>query len=230
MLKEFGTVVTSEHGKRISHGNEAVKMLNRFEAVVKSEQGRMRQLSDPYHGPGQPMGLSFSVPEGIKVPSTLMHMYNELQQDLGCSIPSHGNLEWWTVQGVLLLNVVLTASGKLSCKERGWVQFTDSVIETISKKKTRIVFLLGETMHKQNPGSGQSSIDLGNNNSRDISKRKTFNYAVSFKEFRSGNALRVILEPIIVNVWFANTVVAILGRYKMQAVALRIAGDKAEES
>nr|GEV86477.1 uracil-DNA glycosylase [Tanacetum cinerariifolium] len=99
---------------------------------------------DPYHGPGQAMGLSFSVPEGIKVPSSLMNMYKELQQDLGCSIPLHGNLERWAVQGVLLLNAVLTVRQHQanSHAKKGWEQFTDSVIETISKKKTGIVFLL----------------------------------------------------------------------------------------
>ncbi|RRT54634.1 hypothetical protein B296_00025493 [Ensete ventricosum] len=63
---------------------------------------------DPYHGPGQAMGLAFSVPEGIKVPSSLANIFKELRQDVGCSLPSHGNLERWTVQGVLLLNAVLT--------------------------------------------------------------------------------------------------------------------------
>ncbi|KAL0358245.1 UNVERIFIED_CONTAM: Uracil-DNA glycosylase, mitochondrial [Sesamum calycinum] len=63
---------------------------------------------DPYHGPGQAMGLSFSVPDGVKVPSSLINIYKELQQDLGCTIPSKGNLEKWAVQGVLLLNAVLT--------------------------------------------------------------------------------------------------------------------------
>ncbi|KAL8105613.1 hypothetical protein AgCh_029423 [Apium graveolens] len=63
---------------------------------------------DPYHGPGQAMGLSFSVPKGIKVPSSLGNIYKELKQDVQCSIPSHGNLERWALQGVLLLNSVLT--------------------------------------------------------------------------------------------------------------------------
>nr|XP_043613924.1 uracil-DNA glycosylase, mitochondrial [Erigeron canadensis] len=99
---------------------------------------------DPYHGPGQAMGLSFSVPEGIKTPSSLVNIYKELQQDLGCSIPSHGNLERWAVQGVLLLNAVLTVRQHQanSHAKKGWEQFTDSVIETISKKKSGIVFLL----------------------------------------------------------------------------------------
>ncbi|XP_023758176.1 uracil-DNA glycosylase, mitochondrial [Lactuca sativa] len=99
---------------------------------------------DPYHGPGQAMGLSFSVPEGIKVPSSLVNIYKELQQDLQCLIPSHGNLERWAVQGVLLLNAVLTVRQHQanSHAKKGWEQFTDSVIETISRKKKGIVFLL----------------------------------------------------------------------------------------
>ncbi|KAL5578366.1 hypothetical protein UlMin_020065 [Ulmus minor] len=99
---------------------------------------------DPYHGPGQAMGLSFSVPEGVKVPSSLSNIFKELKQDLGCSIPSHGNLEKWAVQGVLLLNTVLTVRNHQanSHAKKGWEQFTDSVIKTISVKKEGVVFLL----------------------------------------------------------------------------------------
>ncbi|KAK3023847.1 hypothetical protein RJ639_044973, partial [Escallonia herrerae] len=99
---------------------------------------------DPYHGPGQAMGLSFSVPEGVKVPSSLVNIYKELQEDLKCSIPSHGNLERWAVQGVLMLNAVLTVRQHQanSHSKKGWEQFTDAVIETISKNKKGVVFLL----------------------------------------------------------------------------------------
>ncbi|KAL9269731.1 Uracil-DNA glycosylase, mitochondrial-like protein [Drosera capensis] len=108
---------------------------------------------DPYHGPGQAMGLAFSVPEGVKVPSSLVNIFKELQQDLGCTIPSHGNLEKWAVQGVLLLNTVLTAYKLMyltavrshqanSHAKKGWEQFTDAVIRTISQKKSGVVFLL----------------------------------------------------------------------------------------
>ncbi|KEH30565.1 putative uracil-DNA glycosylase [Medicago truncatula] len=99
---------------------------------------------DPYHGPGQAMGLSFSVPEGVKVPSSLVNIFKELKQDLGCSIPSHGNLEKWAVQGVLLLNAVLTVRKHQanSHSKKGWEQFTDTVIKTISQKKEGVVFLL----------------------------------------------------------------------------------------
>nr|GMD62775.1 uracil-DNA glycosylase, mitochondrial isoform X2 [Ipomoea batatas] len=99
---------------------------------------------DPYHGPGQAMGLSFSVPEGVKVPSSLVNIYKELKQDLGCSIPSHGNLERWAIQGVLLLNAVLTVRQHQanSHANKGWEQFTDAIIRTISQKKKGVVFLL----------------------------------------------------------------------------------------
>ncbi|KAG4985043.1 hypothetical protein JHK82_032643 [Glycine max] len=99
---------------------------------------------DPYHGPGQAMGLSFSVPEGIKVPSSLVNIFKELHQDLGCSIPTHGNLQKWAVQGVLLLNAVLTVRKHQanSHAKKGWEQFTDAVIKTISQKKEGVVFLL----------------------------------------------------------------------------------------
>ncbi|PKA58726.1 uracil-DNA glycosylase [Apostasia shenzhenica] len=99
---------------------------------------------DPYHGPGQAMGLAFSVPEGIKTPSSLVNIFKELQKDAGCSIPSHGNLERWAVQGVLLLNAVLTVRSHQanSHATKGWELFTDAIIQTISQKKTGVVFLL----------------------------------------------------------------------------------------
>ncbi|KAK9676491.1 hypothetical protein RND81_11G080500 [Saponaria officinalis] len=107
---------------------------------------------DPYHGPGQAMGLSFSVPEGIKIPSSLGNIFKELKQDLGCSIPSHGNLERWAVQGVLLLNTVLTVKNHQanSHAKKGWEQFTDAVIRTVSEKKRGIVFILwGNSAHEK---------------------------------------------------------------------------------
>ncbi|KAG2701706.1 hypothetical protein I3843_06G052600 [Carya illinoinensis] len=99
---------------------------------------------DPYHGPGQAMGLSFSVPEGMKLPSSLLNIFKELHQDLGCSVPSHGNLQKWAVQGVLLLNAVLTVRKHQanSHSKKGWEQFTDAVIKTISQKKQGVIFLL----------------------------------------------------------------------------------------
>ena len=107
---------------------------------------------DPYHGEGQAHGLSFSVPTGIKIPPSLMNIYKELNADVNKDIPSHGLLENWASQGVLLLNSVLTVeSGKAnSHKNIGWEKFTESVISLISKKKESLVFLLwGNYAHKK---------------------------------------------------------------------------------
>ncbi|PON44652.1 Uracil-DNA glycosylase [Parasponia andersonii] len=99
---------------------------------------------DPYHGSGQAMGLSFSVPHGVKIPSSLLNIFKELNQDLGCSLPSHGNLQKWAVQGVLLLNAVLTVRNHQanSHAKKGWEQFTDAVIKTVSQRMEGVVFLL----------------------------------------------------------------------------------------
>lgn len=99
---------------------------------------------DPYHGPGQAHGLSFSVNEGVKVPPSLKNIYKELESDLSIKTPSHGNLEAWADQGILLLNATLTVEHKspASHQGQGWEIFTDQVIQTISDKKAHVVFLL----------------------------------------------------------------------------------------
>ena len=99
---------------------------------------------DPYHEQGQAMGLSFSVPEGIMLPPSLQNIYKEIQNDLGKPIPTSGDLTRWAKQGVLLLNATLTvrASSPGSHQNRGWEQFTDAVIRTVSEQRTNVVFLL----------------------------------------------------------------------------------------
>ena len=99
---------------------------------------------DPYHGPGQAHGLSFSVGEECRLPPSLKNIFKEMQSDLGCEQPSSGNLESWARQGVLLLNTVLTVrKGEAnSHRKQGWEQFTDRVIETLSQRVDPIVFLL----------------------------------------------------------------------------------------
>jgi len=100
---------------------------------------------DPYHGAHQAHGLSFSVQKGIATPRSLINIYKELQTDIpGFKIPTHGNLEEWAKQGVLLLNATLTvrASSPGSHQKQGWEEFTDEVIKTISDKKEGIVFIL----------------------------------------------------------------------------------------
>jgi len=99
---------------------------------------------DPYHGPDQAHGLSFSVPNGVPKPPSLINMFKEIKADLGYPIPGSGNLEKWADQGVLLLNATLTVRAHTagSHQKQGWEQFTDAVIKTISERKEGVVFLL----------------------------------------------------------------------------------------
>ncbi len=99
---------------------------------------------DPYHGPGQANGLCFSVADNVPMPPSLINIFKEIKSDIGKDIPTSGNLERWADQGVLLLNATLTvkAHSPGSHQNKGWEEFTDSVIKTISKQKEGIVFLL----------------------------------------------------------------------------------------
>lgn len=100
---------------------------------------------DPYHGAGQAHGLSFSVPNGIKPPPSLVNIFKEIQTDIGVAMPlQYGNLTRWAEQGVLLLNAALTvrANEPFSHARIGWAGFTDAVIQKISDEKKGIVFLL----------------------------------------------------------------------------------------
>src|SRR3984957_4421846 len=99
---------------------------------------------DPYHGPGQAHGLSFSVPKGIPPPPSLINIVKELQTDIGMPVPNHGNLTHWAEQGVLLLNASLTvrANDPMSHARIGWAEFTDAVISNISAPRPHVVFLL----------------------------------------------------------------------------------------
>jgi uracil-DNA glycosylase len=99
---------------------------------------------DPYHNPNQAHGLAFSVPQGIQPPPSLVNIYKEIKQDVGCSIPTHGNLEKLAKQGVLLLNAALTviAHTPMAHSKIGWHEFTNAVIKAVSEKKQHVVFLL----------------------------------------------------------------------------------------
>jgi uracil-DNA glycosylase len=99
---------------------------------------------DPYHGQGQAHGLCFSVPEGIQAPPSLVNIFKELHNDLGMPVPSHGNLEKWAEQGVLLLNATLTvrANQAGSHQNKGWENFTDAVIRKLSDEREGLVFIL----------------------------------------------------------------------------------------
>ncbi|AMO84230.1 Uracil-DNA glycosylase [Solibacillus isronensis B3W22] len=123
------------------------KKENIFNALQLTDYDNVKVVilgQDPYHGPNQAHGLSFSVEKGQKLPPSLKNMMKELQQDIGCEIPEHGDLTSWAKQGVLLLNTVLTVqAGKAnSHKGQGWEQFTNAVIELLAKREQPIVFLL----------------------------------------------------------------------------------------
>ena len=99
---------------------------------------------DPYHGPNQAHGLSFSVQKGVALPPSLRNIFHELHTDLGLNMPKHGDLTQWAEQGVLLLNSVLTveAGQPTSHQKQGWEDFTDHVIDVLNEQREHIVFIL----------------------------------------------------------------------------------------
>ncbi len=119
-------------------------IFNAFDKCPFSEVKVVIIGQDPYHNIGQANGLSFSVNEGIKIPPSLVNIYKEINLDLGTSIPQSGNLERWSEQGVLLLNTTLTVRAHTpgSHQGKGWEQFTDKIIDTLSEDCNNIVFLL----------------------------------------------------------------------------------------
>ena len=126
-------------------------IFNAFEVCSFSDTQVVILGQDPYHGEGQAHGLSFSVPEGIKIPPSLRNIFKELASDLGVYTPTQGDLTSWAKQGVLLLNATLTVrkSTPGSHQKQGWEEFTDSVIKTISNKKESVVFVLWGKIEEQ---------------------------------------------------------------------------------
>lgn len=99
---------------------------------------------DPYHNDGQAMGLSFSVPDGVRIPPSLVNIYKELATDIGKDVPKTGDLTSWARQGVLLLNSVLTvrAHQAASHQGKGWEKFTDAILQAFNDKSEHVVFIL----------------------------------------------------------------------------------------
>jgi len=129
-------------GKTIYPANEDI-----FSALSLTALPNVRVVilgQDPYHGCGQAHGLSFSVPHGEKVPPSLKNIYKELNDDVGFTLPTHGNLTSWANQGVLLLNSVLTVrEGEAGSHQgKGWEQFTDKIIQVVNEYGHSVVFLL----------------------------------------------------------------------------------------
>jgi uracil-DNA glycosylase len=139
-LRKF---LVSEYNSKVVYPN----MYDLFNALHFTPYENVKVVilgQDPYHGPNQAHGLSFSVNPGVKSPPSLVNIYKELNTDLGCYIPNNGYLKKWADQGVLLLNTVLTvrAGEANSHKNKGWEEFTTKVIQVLNDKETPIVFIL----------------------------------------------------------------------------------------
>ena len=131
-----------KEGKTIYPSGNMV--LNSFNITPLSNVKVVILGQDPYHNPGQAHGLSFSVPDGISPPPSLVNIFKELSTDLGITIPKTGNLKKWAKQGVLLLNASLTVEENrpMSHSKIGWHVFTNNVIRVISETKENVVFIL----------------------------------------------------------------------------------------
>jgi len=139
-LKQF--LVTEQQQHTVYPPNGEI-----FSAFTHTPFDKVRVVilgQDPYHGPGEAHGLSFSVKKGIRVPPSLRNIYKELQSDVGITPPQHGHLIEWAQRGVLLLNTVLTVRHKSanSHQKKGWEQFTDQAIRELNARRKNIVFIL----------------------------------------------------------------------------------------
>lgn len=140
-LKEFLVAERAQH----TCYPPGSKIFNAFDSTPFDKVKVVILGQDPYHEPGQAMGLCFSVPQGIQVPPSLVNIIKEINADLGVDIPATcGNLSGWAEQGVLLLNATLTVRAHQagSHQRHGWETFTDASIQALSQQRTGIVFLL----------------------------------------------------------------------------------------
>lgn len=120
------------------------KIFNAFNSTPFEEVKVVILGQDPYHEPGQAMGLSFSVPDGVMLPPSLKNIYEEIHSELGTPVPSSGDLSRWARQGVLLLNATLTVRrGQAGSHQRhGWETFTDAAISALAREREHIIFML----------------------------------------------------------------------------------------
>ena len=135
-------VAARQAGKRIYPPGKLI--FNAFNSTPFDKVKVVILGQDPYHGPGEAMGLCFSVPRGIRIPPSLKNIYKEINRDCGHPVPMHGDLSSWASQGVFLLNAMLTVEHKSpgSHKKIGWQEFTNAVIRVLSDKKEGLIFLL----------------------------------------------------------------------------------------
>ena len=141
--KALRRFLASEYKQHIIHPD----MYDIFNALKWTSYAETKVVilgQDPYHEPGQAHGLAFSVKKGVRIPPSLMNIYKELNTELGCRIPSHGCLEKWAKQGVLLLNSSLTVrdGAANSHRGKGWEQFTARITELLNERETPVIFML----------------------------------------------------------------------------------------
>ena len=141
--KELFTFVKDEYSKYVVYP-PADDIFNAFHFTPLSKVKVLILGQDPYHNHGQAHGLCFSVQKGVEIPPSLVNIYKELHDDLGCTIPSHGCLTKWAEQGVLMLNTVLTVRAHQANSHRGigWEEFTDAAILALNSQDRPIVFIL----------------------------------------------------------------------------------------
>jgi uracil-DNA glycosylase len=149
-FRELTTFLTMEYQNHSCYPAEDF-IFNAFEHCHYHQVKIVLLGQDPYHGAGQAHGLSFSVPDGIKHPPSLVNIFKEVEHDLGIPYPTSGNLERWAKQGVLLLNASLSVrEGEAgSHQKKGWETLTDAVIQKLSENKEGLVFLLWGGFAKQ---------------------------------------------------------------------------------
>lgn len=145
--KEYFKRLTEHIKKEYEIGTCFPPMNQVFHALRKTSYQDTKVLilgQDPYHNPGQAMGLAFSVPKGMALPPSLRNIFQELSTDLGVAMPKNGDLTKWTEEGVLLLNSILSVrqNQPLSHQNQGWETLTDEIIKLLNEKVTPIVFIL----------------------------------------------------------------------------------------
>ena len=147
-------------------------IFNAFHLTPLKEVKAVILGQDPYHNVGQAHGLCFSVKKGVDIPPSLVNIYQELHDDLGCTIPDHGCLEKWARQGVLMLNTVLTVRAHRANSHRGigWEEFTDAAIRVLDQEDRPIVFILwGAPAQRKNGNAPQSEAsDSGSASSQPV--------------------------------------------------------------
>lgn len=144
---EIDSLIAFLQSREAAHATIYPAKQNIFNALREAPFDTVRVVivgQDPYHGPSQAHGLSFSVPPGIAIPPSLRNMFKEIHADIGMPIPTHGTLTGWANQGVLLLNAILTVEDSQPAAHagKGWEVFTDAVIEHLVKRNHPLVLIL----------------------------------------------------------------------------------------